>query len=68
MKSNICPKCRSNKIVSCKETKSNINTSINISAFKVAIATKYICCEYSYFEQCIDNLKELELICKKLSK
>lgn len=60
-KSRICFKCGSNKVVKAID-KSRYNNALNINAFKVAVSTKYVCCDCGYFEEYFDNEKDREVI------
>lgn len=65
-KSNRCIKCGSNKITKICD-KSRYNNAININAFKVAISTKYVCCECGYFEEYFESEEDLKNIYEKFN-
>lgn len=62
--SKICTKCKGAKVVKITKDESRTNL-IDISAFKIACPTKYICCECGFFEEYIDNAKDRLAIYEK---
>lgn len=64
MKNHICIKCNSCNVVKVLE-KSRYNNALTINAFKVAISTKYVCCDCGYSEEYYDNENDRKAIYEK---